>query len=551
MCRNDEWNIMTENMQSTVTPLWGRFEAQFTSERTYENPVQEVTLRAIFTSPSGVQRMVDGFWDGDSVWRVRFSPDEVGLWGYATYCSDEENRGLHGLRGSFSCGQPSGTTRFERHGGLRLSDNRRYLIHADGTPFLWIGDTAWNGPLRATPDEWAYYLRERVRQKFTAVQWVATQWLASPTGDIRGELAYTGIERIVINPSFFQRLDQQIEATTRAGLLNVPVMLWAAGWRSHDENLADPGFSLPEDQAILLARYMVARWSAHPIVWILPGDSDYRGERAERWKRIGRGVFGDNEHAPVSLHPGGMQWNGEEFRHEGWLDILGYQSGHGDDDATLNWLVCGPPANDWKQAPARPLINLEPPYENHISYQSKQRISADMTRRALYWSLLVSPTAGVTYGGHGIWGWDDGTAPPVAHPNTGIPLPWQQALTMECAEQTRYLANLFESIEWWRLIPAPELLARQPGDQSKARFIAVAKSGNNDLIVAYTPQDREITLNLTGFPDDLSAIWFDPRHGVRQPAVLNGGDFMTPSAGDWVLVLGRTVWLRVGQGEAS
>jgi hypothetical protein len=192
------------------------------------------------------------------------------------------------------------------------------------------------------------------------------------------------------------------------------------------------------------------------------------------------------------------------------------------------------------------LINLEPPYENHISYQSRQRISADMTRRALYWSLLVSPTAGVTYGGHGIWGWDDGTAPPVAHPNTGIPLPWQQALTMDGAEQVRYLADLFESIEWWRLQPAPELLVSQPGDEVKARFITVSKSAEDDLIVVYIPQDREIMLDLSGQPDDLSAIWFDPRRGTRQPASLNGGHFTTPGAGDWVLVLGRTLSLRAG-----
>jgi hypothetical protein len=541
--------MMIDYRQSSLTPQWGRFEMQFNSTAAYDNPFQEVTLKVVFSPPSGRQRIVDGFWDGDSVWRVRFSPDEIGVWHYTTICSDENNRGLHTQEGAFTCGQPSGMTRFERHGGVRLSDNRRHLVHADGTPFLWIGDTAWNGPLRATPDEWRHYLGERVRQKFTAVQWVATQWLASPNGDIHGNCAYTGIEEITINPAFFQRLDQQVDAITRAGLLNVPVLLWAAEWHSHDENLSNPGFSLPEDQAILLARYMVARWSAQPVAWILPGDSDYRGDRAERWKRIGRGVFDDNNHAPVSLHPGGMQWNGEEFRHEEWLDILGYQSGHGDDKETFNWLVGGPPATYWKQAPARPFINLEPPYENHISYQSKQRISAAMTRRALYWSLLVSPTAGVTYGGHGIWGWDDGTAPPVAHPNTGIPLPWQQALMMDGAEQIRHLVGLFESIEWWQLLPAPELLMKQPGDHAKERFITVSKSINNDLIIAYIPQDGDITLNLTGLPDDLSAVWFDPRHGAHQPATLNGGYFSAPSVGDWVLLLGRTVSLPAGQGE--
>ena len=172
-----------------------------------------------------------------------------------------------------------------------------------------------------------------------------------------------------------------------------------------------------------------------------------------------------------------------------------------------------------------------------------------MTRRALYWSLLVSPTAGVTYGGHGVWGWDDGTVPPVAHPNTGIPLPWQQALLMEGAEQIRYLADLFESMEWWRLLPAPELLFSQPGDQAKQRFVTVSKSPQGDLIVAYIPEDRTIQLTLTGLPDDLSAIWFDPRNGMRQPATSNGGQFTTPAAGDWLLLLGHSLSLPAGQGE--
>ena len=529
----------------------GTFRAAVHQREGIWNPFQEVQLTITFTSPSGQQHTTEGFWDGGATWRVRFAPDEIGTWSYTTICSDAGNGGLHQQRGSFICEQASGITRFQKHGGLRLADNRRYLIHADGTPFLWIGDTAWNGPLRSTPEEWALYLRERVRQKFTVVQWVDTQWLASPGGDLNGDLAYTGIEQIEVNPLFFQRLDQRVDAMTHAGLLSAPVMMWAAEWRRLEENQVDPGFSLPEDQAILFGRYLVARWSADPVVWILPGDGDYRGAKAERWKRIGRGIFGDQAHAPVSLHPGGMHWNGEEFRHEDWLDILGYQSGHGDDDATLNWLVCGPPATDWKTPPPRVFINLEPPYENHISYQTKQRISAAMARRALYWSLLVSPTAGVTYGGHGVWGWDDGTAPPVAHPNTGIPLPWQKALLMDGAEQVRHLADFFESIEWWRLIPAPELLLAQPGNQAKRHFVTISKSAENDLIVAYVPEDREIALNLTSLPDDLSAVWFDPCSGSRKPAALAGGHFTTPAPGDWVLLLGRMLSLPAGQGEPS
>ncbi len=535
---------MTDTKPNGIVPKWGRFEQHFVSTNDYINPIQDVSLKVRYISPSGRESTTDGFWNGKSDWLIRFSPDELGNWTYSTTCSDVDNKELHKQEGQFICVQSSGANRFDQHGPIRLSNDHRHLIHADGTPFFFLGDTAWNGPLRATQTEWAHYLRERVRQKFTAVQWVTTQWLASPEGDLNDHKPFNGIESITLNPEFFQRLDTYVEAIDRAGLLNVPVMLWAAEWRSTESN---PGYFLPEDQAILLGRYMLARWGAYPLIWILPGDSDYRGAKADRWKRIGQGIFGDEPHAPVSLHPGGMQWNADEFRNEEWLDILGYQSGHGDDEKTLEWLVCGPPATDWVNPPSRPFINLEPPYEDHIAYQSQTRISADFTRRALYWSLLVSPTAGVTYGGHGIWGWDDGTATPVAHPNTGVPKPWQEALLLEGAEQVKHLSELFESFEWWRLRPSPELIASQPGDSTKSRFVSASRSEKGDLALIYIPQDREISLNLDSLADDLSAIWFDPRNGSHQSASLNGGSkphvFQTPAPGDWILLLGRSVSL--------
>ena len=113
------------------------------------------------------------------------------------------------------------------------------------------------------------------------------------------------------------------------------------------------------------------------------GDGDYRGAKAERWRRIGRALFGARPHAPVMLHPSGMNIPFEEFRDQKWLDITSYQSGHGDDEATQRWLVTGPPAQVWQLDPPRPSINLEPPYENHIAYQSQQPISPFTTRRGM------------------------------------------------------------------------------------------------------------------------------------------------------------------------
>jgi hypothetical protein len=523
-------------------PRRSRFELSLVGSVEYARPSREVAFSVEFTSPSGQSQRVDGFWDGGATWRARFKPDQIGRWTWASACSDASNRGLHAQTGAFVCVEPAGATRFEQHGPLQVSANRRFLEHADGTPFLWLSDTAWSGPLLSTDEEWAHYLRERARQGFTAVQWVATQYLAAPDGDREGQMPYAGHQQIDINPAFYQRLDRRLDALNAAGLLGVPVLLWASTWSDEGVNNHNPGWTLPEDQAILLARYMVARWGAHDVVWILNGDGDYRGPKAERWQRIGQAVFGDRPHAPVVLHPSGMNIPTDEFRDQEWLDITGYQSGHGDDEATQQWLVAGPPAQDWQRDPPRPSINLEPPYENHIAYQSQQRISPFVTRRALYWSLLTAPTAGVSYGGHGVWGWDDGTTTPVAHPKTGVPLPWREALVMPAAKQLHILAELFGGIEWWRLRPAPELLLAQPGQALPSRTILAARADAGDLALAYTPESGTLELNLAALRPGLAARWVNPRTGERFDAAYAGttdhAQFATPADGDWVLLLG-------------
>ena len=523
----------------TTIPRWARVELNLESTTRFQNPLQEARLVAHVITPTKQEREVEGFWDGGATWKIRFAPDEVGDWQVELFLLKTNGEVVQSATAGFVCRMASGETPFERHGPVRLAANKRHLEHTDGTPFFWLADTAWNGPLRATDDEWAHYLQERQRQRFSVVQWVATQWRAAPEGDIEAQMAFSGKEQIRINPSFFQRMDRQVKAIARAGLLSSPVLLWAIGAGANPT--IDPGFGLPEDQAILLARYMVARWSAYPVVWILAGDGKYVGSYAERWRRIGRAVFGDQPHAPVIMHCGGQQWPAEEFRHEPWLDILGYQSGHGDSDETLRWIVDGPPAREWTVEPRLLQINVEPAYENHLAYQSRQPHSPVSVRRAMYWSLLNAPTAGVTYGGHGVWGWDDGRAPSVDHPNSGVPLPWRKALTMPAAQQMVHLAALFSTLDWWRLRPTPVLVANQPGQTDVGRTILAAQSERGDLAVAYIPQGGPVTIRTSTLQPNLTATWFNPRTGERTaigPVQPNqAARFETPDAEDWLLVL--------------
>ena len=286
---------------------------------------------------------------------------------------------------------------------------------------------------------------------------------------------------------------------------------------------------------------MVARWGAYPVVWILAGDGKYIGEYAARWRRIGRAVFADHPGAVVAMHCGGGQWPADEFRAEFWMDILGYQSGHGDADSTLQWIIAGPPANDWDKQPRLFQINLEPAYENHRAYQSRQPHTPHSVRMATYWSLLNAPTAGVSYGGHGVWGWDDGTKPPVDHPDSGVPLPWQEALLMPAAEQLAYLYDFFTAIPWWTLSPAPEILRDQPGMHNVHRYILASASESRDLVVCYTPVGGELRLDTARLADGLVATWCNPRTGERTPATaitapgIVGYD--TPDDQDRLLIL--------------
>jgi len=42
----------------------------------------------------------------------------------------------------------------------------RHLEHADGTPFFWLADTAWNGALLSTAGDWKRYLDDRATKHF-------------------------------------------------------------------------------------------------------------------------------------------------------------------------------------------------------------------------------------------------------------------------------------------------------------------------------------------------------------------------------------------------
>lgn len=517
---------------------WGRWEGRFESNVERSNPVQSVELAVHLVSPSDRQERVQGFWDGGRTWRARFCPAEVGTWTYRTHCSDPTDRGLHDQTGTFSCVPYAGANPLYRHGQVRVAPAERHLAHADGTPFFFLADTCWNGPHLANPADWDRYLADRVGKRFSAVLFTAPHFRGL-AANADGRTAFAGRECIALDPAFFQRLDRSIDAINDRGLLAVPLLLHAG-----EDTERNTGSFLPEDQAILLARYMVARYDAHHVLWDLVAEASFHGHGARKWQRVGRAVFADERRHPVTLHPYGMDWALYGFLDEVWMDVVGYQSAHGDNEAYLRWIPEGPPSWSWRLKPARPFINLEPPYEGHVAYHSGRPFDAATVRRHTYWSLLAAPVAGVAYGGHGVWGWDDGTGAPFAHEATGPAQAWHEALHLPGATSMHHLAALMASLPWWNLRPAPELLADQPGLVDARLTVVAARTDDGSCALVYLPRGSRARLTLgRALARPMGGTWVDPSTGTREPVAVPGdGEVWAPTSPDgedWILLLER------------
>ena len=511
----------------TVVPEWSRFQQAFQSSVSYSNPVQEATLKVRFVSPQGETTEVYGFWDGGKVWRVRFAPDQPGHWSYRTSCSDPANRGLNDRSGRFLCSAPVGLSRFHQHGPIRVALDHRHLEQADGTPFFWLADTTWNGARRASAKDWDLYAQIRSSQGYSVVQWAV-----APGKDERGQTAYSGFpERIAINPEFFQRLDARIERLSESGLLSAIAPL---------AELADVGQEpLPEDQAVLLVRYAVARWGGDPVAWVLAFQPNAQGQEVERWKKIGQEVFAGMRHAPVVLYPGQAAGVLGQFRDQAWVDVFASQPVAAPSENALKAAFAGPFSQEWTRQPARPLLAVSP-CENGFIGQTGKRFSPTEVRQAIYWSLLLAPPAGLSYSAQGVVNWDQTTSPKTAG-DLGADMPlWQKALFLPAGKQMFHLAGLMNSVPFWRLRPEPKLVAVQAGDTDPRHYLAAAATEANRLVTVYVPEQGTVQLSTERLPPAPTLTWFNPRTGETAPAVAVMGDTCqvpAPAPGDWLLEL--------------
>ena len=118
--------------------LYEKFEVSFNinNGNAYINPFDpdEVDITAVFTSPSGQKWTLPGFYNYSrrTLWKVRFSPDETGVWTYIINVKD---------KGGKTSSKPVSffAIKSARKGHLRVADNKRYLVHRDNSNFYGVG----------------------------------------------------------------------------------------------------------------------------------------------------------------------------------------------------------------------------------------------------------------------------------------------------------------------------------------------------------------------------------------------------------------------------
>ena len=539
---------LAEAAPAQQIPRWHRFEASLQSDKDYKQPLHEAQVVVALTAPSGAKHTVDAFWDGGRTFRFRFSPDEIGTWKWETAGNDKTDTGLHGQTGSFECVAATARHALAQHGPLRVSEDRYHLSHADGTPFFWMADTAWAAPMMSSEKDWLTFVRDRQAKRFNVVQAITTQNIAAAADATGRQAFYVDGDKLGLEPAFWRRLDGKFDVANDEGLVMSPSFSWAARWHGAGRMLDPGGGVLSDDQLVTLLRYALARYGAHHVVWLFGGDFDYTPE-AERWRAIGRRVFGDKPRHLVTMHPAPRKLHHADFKGEPWLGFLGYQSSHSNDERTHRWMVEGEPATAWKLEPRYPIINIEPNYEAHRDGKTQQPITAFDIRRAAYWSVLVSPTAGVTYGAHGIWSWELTRNLPMSHPTTGEARPWSEALELPGSTHMKVLVDVFSAQHrpWWKLRPVPALVVNQPGKAHVGRFIAASRTEDGNLMVVYVPGGPAL-LDLSKVDPAAKAVWIDPTNGHEVPAALQLGGLATATppaknaAGDtdYVLVISRS-----------
>ncbi|MEX0938435.1 MAG: glycoside hydrolase family 140 protein [Pirellulales bacterium] len=430
---------------------------------------------------------------------------------------------------------------------LKVSDNRRFLVHADGSPFVYLGDTAWELFHRLNREEAERYLTDRADKGFTVIQAVALAEIdglndPNPYGHrplIENDPARPATQDGP-NNDYWDHVDFIVNKAESLGLVIGMLPTWGDKWNKKWG--VGPEAFTPEN-ARVYGQWLGKRYADRPIIWILGGDRPIESDgHREIVAAMARGLReGDGGRNLITFHPTGGRGSAEWFHEADWLDFNMRQNGH-----SVQFLG-HKTREDYNREPTKPVIDGEPIYEDHpIAFRAEENghsISADV-RRPLYWNLF-SGAFGHTYGHHSVWQmWQPGR-----NPINGPLMPWSEAIDQPGAGQMQFGRTLIESRPFLTRIPddsfiVPHRVATAVPGAGVLRMVGTRdRDGTYAMVYTAVGRSFSVRMDAIGGPKVI-AWWYNPRNGeaTRIGEFESDGEheFEPPNPGeylDWVLVL--------------
>ena len=519
-----------------TAPQWEEISLVFYSTATYDNPYMDVDLVAEFTHTDGTTLSRPAFWDGDNVWKVRFSsPLAEGEWIYLTRCSHETDEGLHGQSGTLNCVPYEGDNVLVKRGLLRMSPGKRNVVHAGGLPFLVVGDTPWALPFRGTEETVTEYARDRQQKGFNAALLMTLQPDRGATGP-RDRVSHDGFdvafEDLVdghitqMNIGYFKQLDKLVDILLDHGIVPVyqPVF-HGFGWKGMNVL----GWNMAAEEYARYCRYLVARYGARHAIWLVGGDGYGKnpgvkegGEEIEKWDAYQQptGIHYNpfDDYCPDYMQESQCFHGNKAYQAELWLDFQWCQTGH--DGKHLPHKVMQMYDNE----PIKAVANGEPTYE---AMNQPDRAAGWWQGHEAWLQLTSGGTMGVVYGAAGLWQWKlhaEEYWPPWAD---GRGMSWREAMDLEGSTYVGLLGKILDGFDITDI-------ERRHDMAGGALFLA--KPGK--LYIAYLPEGGTITI--PGVTQNISYAWFNPKTGRREnPLMTLGETFITPTDDPWVMIIGE------------
>jgi hypothetical protein len=447
---------------------------------------------------------------------------------------------------------------------LRISDNGRYFVKADGTPFIWLADTAWTVPAKLKWDDVQHFMKTRREQGFTVLQMVVLD--PEYNEDMRNPCGIPALNNGNIldpNQAYFSYVDWVLDQAETYGFYVLLLPVWGelvVGW---DWSGNDHPVYVNEENAFAYGSWLGARMRHRSnIVGCLGGDRmpihkgvDYRKVWRSMAEGLAKGLTGrdlkynkDHEawkklmityhachEAETGLCSTFSSWTDEEA----WISFIMLQSGHG--VSVKNYELV---RQEYQRANVMPVWDGEPAYEMMpTTWPIKDLNSFHSTRsvRTRAYCSLFAGAFGYTYGHASVW-----CMISEKERNDISKYTWYEALHSDGSQQIKVLRDFLDSFAIQDCVPCQEVLLRQASEQDVLELHEQAcyDEGRKRMFVYFSGRTaEEIDVAALG-SNQVYALWFNPSDGtvgtVFSPVTKQGRVFIENNdaeAEDRILIL--------------